>query len=158
MPDEGELVGKIHTLPFILPVFDWNASNLYTQFRIFKTKVDFMFDGTYKNNPKDAKVGTILNWIGDSAFEIYNNFMWTNPDSKKDHIEVLKQFEDYFRPAQNHFHSWYMLGGLYSAQFKCQSDFMIKLCDVVKDCQFEKPDEIVKFLFLSHNQNSKVRQ
>ena len=33
---------------------------------------------------------------------------------------------------------------------------MIRLRDVVKDCQFEKPDEIVKFLFLTHNQNSKV--
>ena len=35
---------------------------------------------------------------------------------------------------------------------------MIRLCDVVKDCQFEKPDEIVKFLFLTHNQNPKVRE
>ena len=51
-----------------------------------------------------------------------------------------------------------MLGGLYSSQFKTQSDFMIKLGDVVKDCQFEKPDEIVKFLFLTHNQNPKVHE
>ena len=35
---------------------------------------------------------------------------------------------------------------------------MIRLRDVVKDCQFEKPDEIVKFLFLTHNQNPKVRE
>ena len=33
---------------------------------------------------------------------------------------------------------------------------MIRLGDVVKDCQFKKPDEIVKFLFLTHNQNPKV--
>ena len=33
---------------------------------------------------------------------------------------------------------------------------MIRLRDLVKDCQFEKPDEIVKFLFLTHNQNPKV--
>ena len=49
-----------------------------------------------------------------------------------------------------------MLGGLYSSQFKTQSDFMIRLRDVVKDCQFKKPDEIVKSLFLTHNQNPKV--
>ena len=30
--------------------------------------------------------------------------------------------------------------------------------NIVKDCQFEKPDEIVKFLFLTHNQNPKVRE
>ena len=33
---------------------------------------------------------------------------------------------------------------------------MIRLCDVVKDCQFKKLDEIVKFL--THNQNPKVRE
>ena len=32
---------------------------------------------------------------------------------------------------------------------------MIRLGDVIKDYQFEKPDEIVKFLFLTHNQNPK---
>ena len=35
---------------------------------------------------------------------------------------------------------------------------MIRLRDVIKDCQFEKPDEIVQFLFLMHNQNAKVRE
>ena len=135
MPGEDDPVPveKIHTLPFNPPVFDWNASNLYTEFRTFKTKVDFIFDGTYKKNPKDAKVGAILNWMGDSAFKIYNNFVWTNADDKKDHTKVLKQFEDYFKPAQNIYHCWYMLGGLYSSQFKTQSDFRIRLRDVVKD-------------------------
>ena len=120
MPGEDDPAApmkKTNILPFNAPVFDWNTSNLYTQFRIFKTKVDFTFDGTYKNNPKDAKVGAILNLMGDLAFEIYNNFVWTNPDDKKDHTKVLKQFEDYFKPSQNIYHSWYMLGGLYSSQY-----------------------------------------
>ena len=109
MPSDGDPAPaeKIHTLPFNLPAFDWNTSNLYTQFRIFKTKVHFVFDGTYKNNPKDAKIGTILNWMGDSASEIYNNLVWTNPEDKKDHTKVLKQFKGYFKPAQNTYHCWY---------------------------------------------------
>ena len=107
---------------------------------------------------KDAKVGAILNWMGNYVFEIHNNFMWTNPDDKKDHTKVLKQFEDNFKPAENIYHCWYMLGGLYSSQFKTQSDFMMRLRDVVKDCPFEKPDEIVKFLFLTHNQNPTVHE
>ena len=62
--DDPAPMEKIHTLRFNPPVFDWNASDLYTQFRIFKTEVDFAFDGTYKYNPKDAIVGAILNWMG----------------------------------------------------------------------------------------------
>ena len=30
---------------------------------------------------------------------------------------------------------------------------MVKLCECVRECLFEKPDEVVKFLFLMHNQN-----
>ena len=80
------------------------------------------------------------------------------PADRNDPVKVLTQFEGYFKPAQNVYHCWYMPGGLYSSQFKSQSDFMIRLRDVVKDCQFKKPDEIVKFLFLTHNQNLKVRE
>ena len=33
---------------------------------------------------------------------------------------------------------------------------MVKLRECVKECSFEKPDEVVKFLFLTHNQNACV--
>ena len=35
---------------------------------------------------------------------------------------------------------------------------LIRLRDIVKDCQFRKPDEIIKFLFITHSQNPKVRE
>ena len=149
---------KIPTLPFKPPKFDWNASNLYTQFKLFKTKVEFAFKGTYKDNLGHAKVGAVLNWLGDAAFEIYGNFMWITTADKDDPLKVLKAFEDYFRPAQNKYHCWYSLGGIYSSQFKSQSEFMVKLHECVRECSFEKPDEVVKFLFLMHNQNTRVHE
>ena len=78
MPGEdgaANLPAKIPTLPFKPPDFDWNASNLYSQFKLFKTKVEFAFKGTYKDNSGHTKVGAILNWLGDIAFEIYGNFI-----------------------------------------------------------------------------------
>ena len=66
---------KIPTLPFKPPEFDWNASNLYSQFKLFKTKVELAFKGTYKDNPGYAKVGAFLNWLGDAVFKIYGNFI-----------------------------------------------------------------------------------
>ena len=33
---------------------------------------------------------------------------------------------------------------------------MVKLCQCVRECSFEKPDGVVKFLFLTHNQNARV--
>ena len=149
---------KIPTLRFKPPKFDWNANNLYSQFKLFKTKVEFAFNGTYKDNPGHAKVGAILNWLGDAAFEIYGNFIWTAVTDKDDPLKVLKALEDYFKPAQNKYHCWYSLSGIYSSQFKSQSEFMVKLCECVQECSFEKPDEVVKFLFLMHNQNTRVNE
>ena len=161
MPGEdgaADLPAKIPTLPFKPPKFDWNASNLYSQFKLFKTKLEFAFKGNYKDNPGHAKIGAILNWLGDTAFEIYGSFIFTAAIDKDDPLKVLKAFEDYFKPAQNKYHCWYSLSGIYSSQFKSQSEFMVKLHKCVTECSFEKPDEAIKFLFLTHNQNTHVRE
>ena len=75
-----------------------------------------------------------------------------NPD------HVLKAFEKYFKPDQNQFHSWYTLGSINSRQFKCQNEFLNRLKEVARDCSFTNADEIIRFLFLTHNQNTRVRE
>ena len=87
---------NIPFLPFKPPEFDWNASNLCSQFKLFKTKVEFAFKGIYKDNPRHAKV---LYWLGDAAFEIYGNFIWTVAADKDDPLKVLKAFKEYFKPV-----------------------------------------------------------
>ena len=158
MPDEevAEPPAKILTLPFIPPSFDWNASNLYSHIKLFKTKVEFTFKGVYAKNPGHAKVGTISNWLGNAAFEISDNFIWTATADKDDPLKGLRAFKDYFKPEQNKYHCWYSLSGIYSSQFKSQSQFMVKLHECVRECSFEKTEEFVIFLFLMHNQNAHV--
>ena len=34
---------------------------------------------------------------------------------------------------------------------------MLKLKDIANDCSFTNSDEVVKFLFLTHNQNSRIK-
>ena len=43
------------------------------------------------------------------------------------------------------------------SSFKSQTDFMLKLKDIANGCSFTNSDEVVKFLFLTHNQNSRVK-
>ena len=43
-------------------------------------------------------------------------------------------------------------------QFKNQGDFLNKLIDVSNDCNLNNPNELVKFLFLVHNQNNRVHE
>ena len=51
-----------------------------------------------------------------------------------------------------------ILSGIYNSQFKSQSEFMVGLHECVRQCSFKKLDEVVKFLFLTHNQNACVHE
>ena len=140
------------------PTFSWDSVNLYGNFKLFKQKVEIAFKGQFKDCDETAKVGAILNWLGDIAYEVYENLHWEDATHKDDHKHVLKAFEKYFKPEQNQFHSWYTLGSIYSGQFKCQHDFLNRLREVAQDCSFTNVDEIIQFLFLTYNQNTRVRE
>ena len=43
------------------------------------------------------------------------------------------------------------------ANVKTKLNLCLKLCDVANDCSFVNKDEIVKFLFLIHNTNERVK-
>ena len=51
-----------------------------------------------------------------------------------------------------------MLGSIYSNQFKTQSDFYNHLQSVAKECNFSDSDEVARFLFLTHNNNTCVHE
>ena len=71
-----------------------------------------------------------MNWLGVEAYSIYDNLS-ISEDDKKDPSRLLDTFEHYFKPEHNIFQSWYALGS---------------------------KDEIVKFSYLTHNQNTRVRE
>ena len=91
------------------------------------------------------------------AYPVYDNLPISEED-KQDPSKLLDAFEQYFKPEWNIFHSWYSLGSIYSRAFKTQSDFYHKLNSVANDCNFTNKDEIVKFLYLTHNQNTRVHE
>ena len=144
--------------PFIAPKFDWTKPNLYDQFKIFSRKVTFAFDGQFKDVDTKVKVSCILNWLGNDAFLIYDNLTFAEPTDKDLPNKVLDAFSNYLKPERNVFHSWYTLGSIYSNQFKTQSDFYNHLQCVAKECNFSNSEEIVKFLFLTHNNNIHVHE
>ena len=114
--------------------------------------------GTAQTYTASLRYSSLLNWLGDNAYEIYEHLHWEANGDKDDPDKVLKAFESYFKSEQNQFHSWYTLGSIYSGQFKCQHDFLTRLREVACDCSSTNSDEIVCFLFLAHNQNTRVRE
>ena len=148
-------VPKPQLPPFTPPKFHWNQDNLYEQFKSFKCVVEFAFKGKYEKCSNSVKCGSILNWLGVEAYPVYDNLPIIEAQ-KQDPDQLLAAFEKYFKPERNIFQSWYALGSIHSGAFKTQSEFYHKLNSVANDCSFTNKEEIVKFLFLTHNQNTRV--
>ena len=153
MPGDDDHKGQLP--PFTPPKFSWGQDNLYEQFKSFKCVVEFTFKGQYAKCVNSVKCGSILNWLGIEAYPVYDNLPISEED-KQDPIKLLDAFEQYFKPEWNIFQLWYSLGSIYSGAFKTQSDFYHKLNSVASDCNFTNKGEIVKFLYLTHNQNTRV--
>ena len=77
-------------IPFVPPICRWDSPNLFTQFKIFKQKVEFAFKGMYKDNDAASKVCAILNWLGDNAYEIYEHLHWAIADDPEKVWKHLK--------------------------------------------------------------------
>ena len=114
-------------------------------------------DGPYSELSGKQKVATVLNWLGTATYQLHNKFDYTGKDKDK-LSDILDKFEAYFRPQHNMIHAWYRIGTTFSDSCKTQSDFMYKLKDLAKQCEFMNSDEVVKFLFSIHNKHSEVKQ
>ena len=67
--------------------------------------------------------------------------------------DVSEAFELYFKPTQSIYQSKYLLGSCYSGACESQIAFMNKLNEIARECRFTTKDEVVKLLFLIHNQD-----
>ena len=81
MPGESKI-------PFVPPTFSWYSPNLYGNYKLFKQKVEITFKGQFKDCDNGAKVGAILNWLGDNASEVYENLHWEDA-AQKDNPDLL---------------------------------------------------------------------
>ena len=146
------------SIPINNPSINWESCNLHEAFKIFKNQAKYLLiDGQYKSCQDQDMVGALLNWLGPKSYGVYDELGFGAGKSKTNVQHVLNAFEAYFKPTQSLFQSWYQLGGQYSSSFKSQTDFMLKLKEIANDCSFTNSDEVVKFLFLTHNQNSRVK-
>ena len=78
--------------------------------------------------------------------------------NKKAWKDILEAFEGHFKPCQTVMQSWYQLGSLYSSNCKDQTKFMTRIKELIREGGFKEKDEVIKFLFVIHNTDPKVRE
>ena len=157
--EEGARASNIQ-LVIKYPSFSWEG-NQYENFKTFKNRTTILMEGPYKSVQEMDKVAAILGWLGDKGFNLYEAIDWDGIGKDKQlYKEVLDAFEAHFKPCQTAMHSWYQLGSVYSNQCKNQTEFMQKLKEIAQETGFNPAvrDELIKFLFVTHNTDQKVRE
>ena len=150
---------KFSNVPIRQPEFDWNVTNLSQEFSAFKRICKSLLeDDPYSDLSEKQKVATLLNWLGQTVYQLHDEFDYTAA-SKDKLADVLEKFNNYFKPQHNMIHACYCIGTTFSdsTDMKTQSDFMYRLKDLAKQCEFTNSDEVVKFLFLIHNKHAEVK-
>ena len=148
---------KVQQVPVHTPEFNWDSPNLHEAFKLFKEQVTYLLiKGPWKNLEDDGKIGAFLNWLGPKSYAVFNNLVFGVEKSNENFEDVLEAFELYFKPTQSIYQSWYLLGSCYWGAYENQAAFLNKLNGIAAECGFTTKDEVVKLLFLIHNQDSRV--
>ena len=140
------------------PNFNWEG-NVYENYKAFSERATILLGGPYAKYDDPSKISAFLSWTGDKGFQLYKNLDWERTGYDKSKWEdVVKAFGEEFKPCQTVMQSWYQLGNLYSSHCKDQTEFMTRIKELAKEGGFTNQEEIIKFLFLIHNNNTKVRE
>ena len=140
------------------PNFNWEG-NVYENYKAFSERATILLGGPYAKYDDPSKISVFLSWTGDKGFQLYKNLDWERTGYDKSKWEdVVKAFGEEFKPCQTVMQSWYQLGNLYSSHCKDQTEFMTRIKELAKEGGFTNQEEIIKFLFLIHNNNTKVRE
>ena len=79
---------KFSSVPIRQPEFYWNATNLSQEFSAFKRICKLLLeDGPYSDLSEKQKVVTLLNWLGQTVYQLHDEFHFTG--ASKDKLAVI---------------------------------------------------------------------
>ena len=109
------------------------------------------------NTYRNSLYSSCVDWRGPLSYQIMNHLTFPEDGDKKKLINVFAVLGRHFKSTQSVPQSWYKLGIVYSSQCKDEMEFLNKLKDIAADCSFSNKEEVIKFLFLIHNTNQRVK-
>ena len=139
-----------------VPSMNWEVDSLEQSWKTFKNHVKFVFSGPLKEKSEEEKCSYLMIWVGEKGREIYSTWNLSEEEQK-----VIKnyydKFENYVKPRTN------LIYNRYKFQSKIQQEdtfeqFCTSLQVLVKDCDYDKPEEMVRDRIVFGVKSSKVRE
>ena len=124
------------------PKIDWEAPDLFQEFRRFREHVDFVFAGPLSASDKKAQAGWLGTWIGAQGREIFRTLEW-KAGEKENPDKILDNFETYVSPRKNKRIARHKLKSLKQQQNECFAKFLTRLRLMIMDCAYTDPDDML---------------
>ncbi|XP_077974282.1 uncharacterized protein LOC144429911 isoform X1 [Styela clava] len=137
---------------------DIHQGNLAENWRRFKQSFDIYLIAAEENNKPDAaRVAMLLNFAGEDALELYENFTYAE-DDKQNLNKVVEQFENYFNPQKSILFERFKFWEYKQEKTETVDEYATRLRTQVKQCQFVAPQNMVRDKFVLGLSNNSVKE
>ena len=138
------------------PTLNWKATCLNEEWKKFQQHCELMFAGPLKKATKEERAAYVLIWVGSEGREIYNS--WTiTADQGRDYNFLFEQFRKHTAPQTNTVFSRYIFHTRKQKDDELFVAFATDLRILVKDCKYDKPDEMVRDRIVAGITNDEIR-
>lgn len=127
---------------FDQPCMDWNAKDLFQEYRRFREQVEFVFKGPLSQQKPADRAGWLGLWIGQHGREIYKTFTWLSGE-KEDPEVVLQKFEDYVLPQRNKRIARFQFNRRSQLDGETFDNFVKDLRLLAMECDFTDSDDLL---------------
>ena len=127
------------------PRMDWESGNIPEAWKKFKQHLQLMFKGPLKEKSEEEKWAYLLLWVGENGRDVYNAWESTvSADEKKKLATYYTKFEEYVTPKSNPVFARYKFYNKQQDRGESFDHFLTELKLLVKDCNFDQLDEMVR--------------
>ena len=139
------------------PNIDWDSPDLEGSWKRFISHCEFVFNGPLKSKDEAEKCNYLMIWVGEKGRRIYETWTLT-AEEKKTLKTYTDRFAGYVKPRTNIVYNRFKFGSRVQNQDESFDQFVTELQILVKDCAYDKDDEMVRDRIVFGIRNNAIRE
>ncbi|OWF39131.1 hypothetical protein KP79_PYT25202 [Mizuhopecten yessoensis] len=139
------------------PMMDWHSQDMEFSWKSFRQHVDCMFSGPLLVKTEPEKCAYLMIWSGEKGRNMFTTWNLTE-DQKKELKYYYERFEQYVKQRSNVIYNRYKFPSKTQGENETFEQFTTQLQIAVRDCNYDKSDEMVRDRIVIGVRNSKIRE
>ena len=139
------------------PKLNWENKNLSEEWRKFEEHAELMFIGPLKRASSQEQAAYIRLWLGEKGRDIFRSWNLSSEDSRNPDV-ILKAFREYCAPKKNTVFARFVFQERRQKDGEAFEHFVTDLRNLVKECEYLEPDNMVRDKIVGGIQSKEIRQ